>query len=307
MSNAPLQRTHVASFVASFAALFTFGHGAPANAQTAALYEDSVRAAEERSAECDRIEKDRVTAGTVCVAAANAWLEAGSAAQRAAIAAATETERAQFAQNAAAARNNAVAYLLDARDCTRAMTLLRALAESEAVRSNPVLRDRVQRKFPIAQVCLDLTQPSPDPEPPDGPEPVAPDQGSTVQVSPGSPPASSTEGGSRWLPWSVAGLGAATLLGGVAWDAALAEDRKTVTDLKPQCAGTAGASCDDYDAARGRVLDAQTPILLLYGVGAATAIGGVVWALVKDDDAESPSVSVDVAPGSFAVRTTLSW
>jgi hypothetical protein len=283
--------------------------GVPARAQASGstALAEAVRAAEARTAECDAADKATTMAGRVCQDAATLWLAAAE--QGRVLAQASNGEvRQRLVDDAAAARYNAAALLMDIRACDEALPLLGTLAAAPEVQGNATLRDRVARNLAAAQSCMEERQVvSRRPEP--APRTDAPTTTSVDVAAPGGDTqAPSVARRANWLPWTVAGVGGAVLAGAVGWDAALATDRDTESKGGSACE-TDGSSrgCTDYLDARTSIEDAKTPITVMYVGGLLFAAGGVTWALLRDDDGSEVSLSPLLGPGEVGLTGRVSW
>lgn len=85
----------------------------------------------------------------------------------------------------------------------------------------------------------------------------------------------------------VLSVGAATLAGALGWDLALSSDRRTVDDyrdtLDPADFEAAQRAADNIDGAK-------LPLGIMYGVGGAAALTGVIWLAINprfDDDGDA--------------------
>ena len=285
-----------------------FAAAGEAAAQGAPDHVQSVERAEVQSARCDGVDKATLDAGPLCVDAANAWLAAAEVGEREAAAQQDSAKRNAMLANVAADRNNAAAYLLMARDCARALEVLRPLAETAVVKQNPALLDRVARKLVVAQRCMDArTLPVSEVAPAMASEAPSETPAAAVQVVVPEGPVADDPSRLNWAPLAVAGVGVATFLGAVGWDLALADDRALVGDRLASCSGVAGQDCVSYNQARTRIVNAQLPIGLLYGLGTVAAIGGTVWWWKAAPPHASADVSLGVGPEAIDVVANIRW
>lgn len=101
------------------------------------------------------------------------------------------------------------------------------------------------------------------------------------------------QGGRGWA-WGVAGLGAAVAATGVVFHVLADDDQAEVDQLRESFYGKVRTITQREAAeAEGRAATNRTVSAVLYGVGGATMLGGLVWALVGSGDEEGEgSVSV---------------
>lgn len=116
-------------------------------------------------------------------------------------------------------------------------------------------------------------------------------------------------------PIAVLSAGLVTLAAGGIWDLTLGDARSTIEDYPGQQQATIDQYREAADAA-DRIDKAKVPIAVLYGVGGATTLVGVIWMAVKprrDVAPESeapPAESLSLTPafyrggGGFQVRAT---
>ncbi|MDP6943338.1 MAG: PEGA domain-containing protein [Myxococcota bacterium] len=177
--------------------------------------------------------------------------------------------------------------------------------------SHPI---KVTLKRPAATVEAQPAPPPPvQPAPPaettseEAPPPAGiatPDATVTASASGDEPP--STVG-----PWITIGAAAATGIAGVVMTGLASEENKTLENLglEPQTyTDVEGAERNrQWNAANGRMETYQLTASILYGVAAATAVGGVVWLLVADPGEGESKAAFGVVPTADGIYSHASW
>lgn len=154
-------------------------------------------------------------------------------------------------------------------------------------------RNYVQRRLEL----LREQQPQ-DSDPVDPVDPIDPDVGDAADPIEAPVPERQSSGANIGAITLLA-VGGGALVGGFAMGMVA---RGRYNDLDDTCLdGVCPASAQsDIDGVRRAGLSAD----ILYGVGGAMAVGGLIWLLVGggDDDSDSQAVRVDAGPGGVAVR-----
>jgi len=138
------------------------------------------------------------------------------------------------------------------------------------------------------------------------PQPVD-DDPAIVPPPPPPPPPSS---GTAWLPWTIAGLGIATLAGAVTADIIVADQVERYDAQRRACLDGSDADCVTARARYDEISWRPDLVLGLYAAGGAITLGGVIWLLLhytaSDPAAESLS-GFTLTPHRHGLLPTLHW
>ncbi len=100
----------------------------------------------------------------------------------------------------------------------------------------------------------------------------------------------------RTTPIVVMGGGMGLLAGGVVWDLAMGSNRNEFTELQEQCTdptrGCNDTEIERLDEVAGKIDNAKIPIAILYGTGAAVAVGGAIWYVLAGRTPDDADVAV---------------
>lgn len=191
-------------------------------------------------------------------------------------------DEAALIDGALTTRQIAASILVDLGECEDARERLETLLEDERIAERPNVEDAAQRWLDNANACIAQQVAAQAPEPEPELEPMA--------AAPIDPP-------SRTGPIALIATGSALLVGGIAWDLANLSSMSDFEDLNDACASGL-PTCDSIrrDDLRDRLDGAKVPIALLYGVGAATAVSGVIWYAVQGASGRDEVSHVGVRP-----------
>ena len=205
-------------------------------------------------------------------------------------------DEAALIDGALTTRQIAASILVDVGECEDARDRLSALLEDERLAERPNVEEAAERWMENAERCIADALAAEQPEPEETPEPA-------LALAPEPP--------SRAGPLALLASGSALLVTGIAWDMANLSSIREFNDLNDACAE---GSCDT--ARQGELKDrldgAKVPIALLYGVGAATAVSGVVWMVLQGDGSDQavavrPYHGVGPAGGFYGVQLRTDW
>lgn len=157
-------------------------------------------------------------------------------------------------------------FLADVGACEEAAVVLDSVMNHPGIDDRALLRERTAVRLEQAQACaagdefVGVTDPEPD-------------------------PVMTDSGGTRGAGFALLGTGGALLAGGLGWDLAVAGDVSDFESMRDDC--DAGASnCDPglLDDLSGNIETAKLGTGLLYGLGAVSAITGVVLVAIDGPD-----------------------
>lgn len=184
-------------------------------------------------------------------------------------------------------------YMVDVGDCEDAVEVLDAVLESPLLGNRRSLENAASRWRGEAEACRGgHAEPEPIAETPD-PEMTA----ETPIERSGRSPAG----------YVLVGLGAAAVGGAAIWELALNGDRQDFVDARNSCEG--GGPCDPVETQRlaDRIDGAKIPTAVLYGVGGASLVTGIIVLATGGGGGEdtlslSPTVAPDYAGVRFGAR-----
>ncbi len=184
-------------------------------------------------------------------------------------------------------------YMVDVGDCADAEAILSSVLDNPLLGNRRRLEQATRTWQRDAETCTaeqELLLADPNEERVEVQEPVefaeTPDESGSGQTA----------------GYVLTGIGAAAVLAGVGWELALMDDRQDFIDERELCEGGA-PQCDPaaLQANANTVNGAKLPTGLLYGVGGAALVTGVILLATSGSDSDEPSASITPMLG----RTTL--
>lgn len=198
--------------------------------------------------------------------------------------------------------------LADVRQCEEALVLLDELIEDPETAARPVVLEAATRSRTNAELCVQEQRREADllarereirdlerriAESEDG-DRIAELQEQLAALrgedSPASYTSAAPDRGRLNVPAVVVlSVGAATLVGALGWDLSLGSERRIVDDYRDSLDP---ADYDEALSAADAIDSAKVPMAVMYGVGGAAALGGVIWLALN------PRVGGDDASGT---------
>lgn len=179
----------------------------------------------------------------------------------------SEDERAALLDGMFTTRQIATSIMVDLGDCEQAKPILEALLAQPEMADRPSVAEAAERWLANANQCIT-------------------EQHALVEAetSPSSLVEQPEAAGRNVGPLLMTAGGGALLAAGAVLDVANQSSLRTLRDVRDN-----GEPClDRCETALNRVKGTRVPIALLYGVGGATLVGGVVWMIVdRGSDSET--------------------
>lgn len=192
----------------------------------------------------------------------------------------TEEDRELLIDGMLTNRQIAGALWVELGECETGKTILQQLLAHPDLPARPVVQQASETWIARAEECIAEQMPVE--------EPVA-------------------EAPNRTAPLVVMSSGLAVLAAGVLWDVMMISEQNEFESLRDRCnAGCSAESHAELDDSAETLENAKVPIALLYGVGAATAVGGAVWYVVTGRTGEADrDVSLRPTFGAGSVGAAL--
>lgn len=282
-----MKSTPILSAIPAFGRVLTAGFAlvmltaAPANAQDEAVdvdalweqYDVQATRFEEVQVECDEGDIATTRVNRLCREAADTSLALADTIESllAHDDALTEDDRELLIDGMLTNRQIGGALWVELGECETGRTILQQLLAHPDLPDRPVVQQAAENWIDRADACVAAMT---------AVEPVA-DGG----------------GNGRVAPIVVMSSGLAVLAGGVAWDLALGGERSDFESLHAACsAGCSTEQFADLNDSQETLENAKVPIAVLYGAGAAIAVGGAIWLALSGDDADVDAGEVSFAP-----------
>ena len=175
-------------------------------------------------------------------------------------------------------------YMVDVGDCDDALEVLTGVVEHPLLGNRRSLENAASRWQRNAEECAEDT------------EPVVAEEADETDVSPAVAPTNGEPGtgsGPATAGYVLTGLGAAMVAGAAVWELALSGDRSDFIDARDLCE-SGHPSCDPgrTEALGNTIDDAKVPTAILYGLGGASVVTGIILIATGNNRDESDSATL---------------
>ena len=179
-------------------------------------------------------------------------------------------------------------YMVDVGDCNDAVDVLAGVLEHPLLGNRRSLENAASRWQRNAQAYALAPEPETVAVATPAPTPTVVDEPAD---------ASSQGSGPRTAGYVLTGLGAAMVAGAAVWELSLARDRTDFIDARDRCEARS-PTCDPATtkALGNRIDDAKVPTALLYGLGGASVVTGIILIATGSPRRDEAAPATTLAP-----------